>query len=152
MEAKKILEEIKNSNVRYAIVNENNEVYCNLGTHNIMDIYGLDDDNGHFYGVYGDAVGGQIDSRNLSDKAIEKSIEIMLSLGKPVKRSDLVFEEDFKRAFVDRFDAQRLASDFGLSDELKVTDEAERAAIAAAMDEEVERLVMLAMSDDFDTF
>lgn len=53
---------------------------------------------------------------------------------------------------MDRFDAQRLASDFGLSDELKVIDEAERAAIAAAMDEEVERVVMLAMSGDFDTF
>ena len=57
--AKQLLEEIKNNDVSYAIVNEDGAVYCNLGTSNIMDIYGIDGEDGHFYGVYVDTVGGQ---------------------------------------------------------------------------------------------
>ena len=46
--AKQLLEAIKNNDVAYAIVNEDGEVYCNLGTSNIMDIYGHDGEDGHF--------------------------------------------------------------------------------------------------------
>lgn len=101
--AKQLLEEIKNNNIAYAIVNEDGKVYCNLGTSNIMDIYGHDDEDGHFYGVYGDAVGGQLDSRNVSNDAILKAIQLMLGLGEPVKRSELTMGPDFKRTFVDGY-------------------------------------------------
>lgn len=97
--AKQLLEEIKNNNVAYAIVDECGKVYCNKETSNIMDIYGHDSENGHFYGVYGDVVGGQVDSRNVPDETILKAIELMLNLGKPVKRSELPADTDFKRTF-----------------------------------------------------
>lgn len=97
--AKQLLEEIKNNDVAYAIMNEDSKIYCNKETSNIMDIYGYDGEDGHFYGVYGDAVGGQIDSRNVSDDIILKAIELMLDLGKPVKRSELPNDSDFKRTF-----------------------------------------------------
>lgn len=99
IKAKQLLEEIQNNCVAYAIVNKEGEVYCNKETSNIMDIYGHDDENGHFYGVYGDLVGGQVDSRNVSDKAILKAIELMLNLGEPVKRTELPADADFKRTF-----------------------------------------------------
>jgi hypothetical protein len=99
MNAKELLEEIKNNEVQYAIVDDKGAVYCNHETDNIMDIYGLsDEENGHFYGVYGDAVDGQIDSRNASDEVILQAIEFMLALGKAVRRSDLNFS-DFKRTY-----------------------------------------------------
>lgn len=101
--AKELLETIKNNDVAYAIVNEEGAVYCNLGTSNIMDIYGHDGEDGHFYGVYGDAVGGQLDSRNVSDDVILKAIHLMLSLGEPVKRSELSMGSDFKQTFVDGY-------------------------------------------------
>ena len=97
--AKQLLEEIKNNEVSYAIVNEDGKVYCNSETINIMDIYGYDGEDGHFYGVYGDAVGGQIDSRNVSDDVILKAIKLMLGLGEPVKRSELPTDSDFKGTF-----------------------------------------------------
>lgn len=97
--AKQLLEEIKSNDVAYAIINEEGEVYCNKETGNIMDIYGHDDENGHFYGVYGDVVDGQVDSRNVSDKAILKAIELMMGLGKPMKRTELPADADFKRTF-----------------------------------------------------
>ena len=96
---KQLLEEIKNNEVSYAIVNEDGKVYCNSETINIMDIYGYDGEDGHFYGVYGDAVGGQIDSRNVSDDVILKAIKLMLGLGEPVKRSELPTDSDFKGTF-----------------------------------------------------
>lgn len=102
MNAKEILEQIKNNEVQYAIVNDKGDVYCNRDTNNIMDIYGFDDEKeGHFYGVYGDAVDGQIDSRNASDEVILQAIEFMLTLGKAVRRSDLNFS-DFKRTYYQR--------------------------------------------------
>lgn len=101
--AKQLLEEIKNNDVSYAIVNEDGAVYCNLGTSNIMDIYGIDGEDGHFYGVYGDAVGGQLDSRNVPDDVILKAIKLMLGLGEPVKRSELSMGPDFKQTFVDGY-------------------------------------------------
>lgn len=113
--AKQLLEEIKNNDVAYAIVNEDGAVYCNLGTSNIMDIYGLDGEDGHFYGVYGDAVGGQFDSRNVPDDVILKAIKLMLGLGEPVKRSELSMGSDFKQTFVDGyFEAVALMKQFGL--------------------------------------
>ena len=113
--AKELLENIKNNDVAYAIVSEDGAVYCNLGTSNIMDIYGHDGENGHFYGVYGDAVGGQIDSRNVSDDVILKAIHLMLGLGEPVKRSELSMGSDFKRTFVDGyFEAVELMKQSGL--------------------------------------
>lgn len=113
--AKQLLEEIKNSDVSYAIVNEDGAVYCNLGTSNIMDIYGLDGEDGHFYGVYGDAVGGQLDSRNVPDDVILKAIKLMLGLGEPVKRSELSMGSDFKQTFVDGyFEAVELMKQSGL--------------------------------------
>lgn len=101
--AKQLLEEIKNNDVAYAIVNEDGAVYCNCETSNIMDIYGHDGKDGHFYGVYGDAVGGQLDSRNVSDDVILKAIKLMLGLGEPVKRSELSMGSDFKQTFVDGY-------------------------------------------------
>lgn len=101
--AKQLLEEIKNNDVAYAIVNEDGAVYCNLGTSNIMDIYGLDGEDGHFYGVYGDAVGGQLDSRNAPDEVILKAIQLMLGLGEPVKRSELSTGSDFKSTYLNGY-------------------------------------------------
>ena len=101
--AKQLLEEIKNNDVAYAIVNEAGAVYCNLGTSNIMDIYGHDGEDGHFYGVYGDAVAGQLDSRNVSDDVILKAIQLMLGLGEPVKRSELSTGSDFKRTYLNGY-------------------------------------------------
>ena len=113
--AKELLETIKNNDVAYAIVNEDGAVYCNLGTSNIMDIYGYDSEDGRFYGVYGDAVGGQIDSRNASDDVILKAIQLMLGLGEPVKRSELSMGSDFKQTFVDGyFEAVELMKQSGL--------------------------------------
>ena len=113
--AKQLLEEVKNNDVAYAIVNEDRAVYCNCETSNIMDIYGYDDEDGHFYGVYGDAVGGQIDSRNVSDDVILKAIQLMLGLGEPVKRSELTMGPDFKQTFVDGyFEVVELMKQFGL--------------------------------------
>lgn len=101
--AKQLLETIKNNDVSYAIINEDGAVYCNCETSNIMDIYGHDDENDHFYGVYGDAVGGQLDSRNVSDDVILKAIRLMLDLGDPLKRSELSTNSDFKQTFVDGY-------------------------------------------------
>ena len=99
MNATELLEQIKNNEVQYAIVDDKGAVYCNRDTNNIMDIYGLtDEENGHFYGVYGDAVGGQIDSREISDEKILKAIEFMLTLGKAVRRSELNFA-NLKRTY-----------------------------------------------------
>lgn len=99
MNAKELLEQIKNNEVQYAIVDDKGAVYCNQDTDNIMDIYGLtDEEDGHFYGVYSDIL-GQIDSRGADDERILKSIELMLSLGKPVKRSELKHGKDFKRTY-----------------------------------------------------
>lgn len=116
--AKQLLEEIKNNDVAYAIVNENGAVYCNLGTSNIMDIYGHDGEDGHFYGVYGDAVSGQIDSRNVSDDVILKAIRLMLDLGEPLERPEIPTGSDFKQTFVDGyFDVVELMKQFGLIQE-----------------------------------
>lgn len=116
--AKQLLEEIKNNDVAYAIVNENGAVYCNLGTSNIMDIYGHDGEDGHFYGVYGDAVSGQIDSRNVSDDVILKAIRLMLELGEPLERPEIPTGSDFKQTFVDGyFDVVELMKQFGLIQE-----------------------------------
>lgn len=99
MNATELLEQIKNNEVQYAIVNEKGDVYCNEGTDNIMDIYGLtDEEDGHFYGVYSDIL-GQIDSRTSDDERILKAIELMLSLGKAVRRSELPADKDFKRTY-----------------------------------------------------
>ena len=116
--AKQLLEEIKNNDVAYAIVNEDGAVYCNCETSNIMDIYGHDGEDGHFYGVYGDAVGGQLDSRNVSDDVILKAIKLMLGLGEPVKRSELSMGSDFKQTFVDGyFEVVELMKQSGLLQE-----------------------------------
>ena len=68
--AQQLLKDIKNTNVSYAIMDEDNEIYCNKETNNIMDIYGYDNENGHFYGVYSDVVDGQLDSRYFCDEQI----------------------------------------------------------------------------------
>ena len=116
--AKQLLEEIKNNDVAYAIVDEDGAVYCNCKTSNIMDIYGHDGEDGHFYGVYGDAVGGQLDSRNVSDDVILKAIKLMLCLGEPVKRSELSMGSDFKQTFVDGyFEVVELMKQSGLLQE-----------------------------------
>lgn len=116
--AKQLLEEIKNNEVAYAIVKEDGAVYCNLGTSNIMDIYGHDGADGHFYGVYGDAVGGQIDSRNISDDVILKAIQLMLGLGEPVKRSELSTGSDFKPTYLNGyFEVVELMKQSGLLQE-----------------------------------
>ena len=116
--AKQLLEEIKNNDVAYAIVNEAGAVYCNRETSNIMDIYGHDGADGHFYGVYGDAVGGQLDSRNVSDDVILKAIQLMLGLGEPVKRSELSTGSDFKPTYLNGyFEVVELMKQSGLLQE-----------------------------------
>ena len=116
--AKQLLEEIKNNDVAYAIVNEAGAVYCNCETSNIMDIYGHDGEDGHFYGVYGDAVGGQLDSRNVSDDVILKAIQLMLGLGEPVKRSELSTGSDFKPTYLNGyFEVVELMKQSGLLQE-----------------------------------
>lgn len=116
--AKQLLEEIKNNDVAYAIVNEDGAVYCNSETSNIMDIYGHDGEDGHFYGVYGDAVGGQLDSRNVSDDVILKAIQLMLCLGDPVKRSELSTGSDFKPTYLNGyFEVVELMKQSGLLQE-----------------------------------
>ena len=114
--AKQLLEEIKNNDVAYAIVNEDGAVYCNRETSNIMDVYGHDGEDGHFYGVYGDLVDGQIDSRKVSDDVILKAIELMLNFGKPVKRSELPKDADkkFTYYFGDYVELLELHKKFGL--------------------------------------
>lgn len=116
--ANQLLETIKNNDVSYAIVNEDGVVYCNCETSNIMDIYGHDGEDGHFYGVYGDAVGGQLDSRNVSDDVILKAIRLMLDLGEPVERPEIPTGSDFKQTFVDGyFEAVELMKQSGLLQE-----------------------------------
>ena len=116
--AKQLLEEIKNNEVAYAVVNEDGSVYCNCETSNIMDIYGHDGEDGHFYGVYGDAVGGQLDSRNVSDDVILKAIQLMLGLGEPVKRSELSTGSDFKPTYLNGyFEVVELMKQSGLLQE-----------------------------------
>lgn len=116
--AKQLLEEIKNNDVAYAIVKEDGAVYCNLGTSNIMDIYGHDGEDGHFYGVYGDAVGGQLDSRNVPDDVILKAIQLMIGLGEPVKRSKLSTGSDFKPTYLSGyFESVELMKQSGLLQE-----------------------------------
>ncbi len=116
--AKQLLEEIKNNDVAYAIVNEDGAVYCNCETSNIMDIYGHDGEDGHFYGVYGDAVSGQLDSRNVSDDVILKAIQLMLGLGDPVKRSELPTGSDFKQTYLNGyFEVVELMKQSGLLQE-----------------------------------
>ena len=106
--AKQLLEEIKNNDVAYAIVNEAGAVYCNCETSNIMDIYGHD----------GDAVGGQLDSRNVSDDVILKAIQLMLGLGEPVKRSELSTGSDFKPTYLNGyFEVVELMKQSGLLQE-----------------------------------
>ena len=116
--AKQLLEDIKNTEVAYAIANEAGAVYCNCETSNIMDIYGHDGEDGHFYGVYGDAVGGQLDSRNVSDDVILKAIQLMLGLGEPVKRSELSTGSDFKPTYLNGyFEVVELMKQSGLLQE-----------------------------------
>lgn len=116
--AKQLLEEIKNNDVAYAIVKEDGAVYCNLSTSNIMDIYGHDGEDGHFYGVYGDAVGGQLDSRNVPDDVILKAIQLILGLGEPVKRSELSTGSDFKPTYLSGyFESVELMKQSGLLQE-----------------------------------
>lgn len=116
--AKELLDSIKSNDMAYAIVNEDGAVYCNRETSNIMDIYGHDSEDGHFYGVYGDAVGGQIDSRNVSDDVILKAIRLMLVLGEPVERSEIPTGSDFKQTFVDGyFEVVELMKQSGLLQE-----------------------------------
>nr|DAX73200.1 MAG TPA: ATP-dependent DNA helicase [Caudoviricetes sp.] len=121
--AKQLLETIKNNDVAYAIVNEDGAVYCNSETSNIMDIYGHDGEDGHFYGIYGDAVGGQLDSRNVSDDVILKGIQLMLGLGEPVKRSELSTGSDFKPTYLNGyFEVVELIKQSGLLQEQEEND------------------------------
>ena len=116
--AKQLLEEIKNNDVAYAVVNKDGAVYCNCETSNIMDIYGHDGEDGHFYGVYGDAVGGQLDSRNVPDDVILKAIQLMIGLGEPVKRSELSTGSDFKPTYLSGyFESVELMKQSGLLQE-----------------------------------
>ena len=116
MNAKELLEEIKRNEGSYVIVNEEGEIYRNTETSNLMDVYGYGDDDDHFYGVYGDLVDGQIDSRRVSDDVILKAIEMMLSFGKPVKRSELPKDADkkFTYYFGDYVELLELHKKFGL--------------------------------------
>lgn len=58
------------------------------GTNNYQEIYNNKDD-GHYYGVYGQAIGGQIDSRTHTDEQIKDAIQKILTLGNIVPRKSL---------------------------------------------------------------
>lgn len=84
-QAFKMYEELRLKNdVDYAIV-LNDKVLVNHDTDNINGIFSQ---NGYF-GVYGDVIGGQIDTRDSSFGEVLDAIKKILSYGKPVKRSEV---------------------------------------------------------------
>lgn len=92
MDAKKLLEEIKANKIQYAIQSSDGNIYCNKDTNNIMDIFGIESEGRHIYGVYTDIVDNtflQFDNRNADDELILVIIEELLKLGNPVDRSAL---------------------------------------------------------------
>lgn len=60
---------------------EGKYLLTNTDTGNRQSIYNYKNDEEHFYGVYGELVGGQIDSRKNTDEEILSAIEKMLSVG-----------------------------------------------------------------------
>lgn len=68
---------------------EGNYLLTNSDTQIKQGIYNYKTDTEHYYGVYGDLVGGQIDSRKNTDKEILSGIEKMLSVGNIIKRRKL---------------------------------------------------------------
>ncbi|MEI2419424.1 hypothetical protein V6O07_04060, partial [Arthrospira platensis SPKY2] len=59
----------------------------NSDTGNRQNIYNYKDEDIHFYGVYGELVYGQIDSRKNTDEEILAAIEKMLSIGNLADRN-----------------------------------------------------------------
>lgn len=86
MKAQEILSYIKdNKEASLVIMNDQGEILANKDTTNLQDIYST----GESYGVYGDVVNGQVDSRNEDDEVILKQIEKALMLGTVINRNDL---------------------------------------------------------------
>ncbi|HEM3698669.1 TPA: hypothetical protein U1C85_001746 [Streptococcus suis] len=106
MDAKKLFEEIKTNKIQYAIQSSDGNIYCNKDTNNIMDIFGIENEGKHIYGVYTDIVDNaflQFDNRNADDELILTIIEELLKLGKPIDRRTLPndFEATFHFGFVE---------------------------------------------------
>ncbi|HFU4227867.1 TPA: hypothetical protein ACGO8V_002332 [Streptococcus suis] len=92
MNAKEILNRIKNNKIQFAIQKEDGSIYCNKDTNNIMDIFGLENEEQHIYGVYTDIFDNtftQYDNRNTDDDFILAVIDKLLEFGEPVDRSTL---------------------------------------------------------------
>lgn len=92
MNAKEILDQIKNNKIQFAIQKEDGSIYCNKDTSNIMDIFGVDNEGQHIYGVYTDILDNtftQYDNRNADDDFILIVIEKLLEFGNPIDRSTL---------------------------------------------------------------
>lgn len=111
MNAKELLEEIKNNEVQYAIVDDKGAVYCNHETDNIMDIYGfVDEKEGHFYGVWGshdiglmaNIVAELVDS-GMSDAKVMKSLGMdadeLLRLKQVSGLASLFADKDFSKSW-----------------------------------------------------
>lgn len=84
-EALAILDLLKNKKVELIVKNDKNAYLSNGATDNLQSVFSFD----FGYGVYGDVVDGQIDSRNDSDTSILKAIESMLTYGPLVDKSEL---------------------------------------------------------------
>ena len=90
--AGELLDRMKHSKpFEYNIRLDHNGDYLLLNdlTGNKQAIYNYKDDNEHFYGVYGDLVGGQIDSRNNTDDEIQQAIIKMLTAGNIVQNNTI---------------------------------------------------------------
>lgn len=100
MDAKSLLNTIKTNEIQYAIQDENGQIYCNKDTDNIMDIFGINEDGSHIYGIYTDIIDNtflQFDNRNADDELILSIIEELLKLGKPIDRNTL--PKNFKQTY-----------------------------------------------------
>lgn len=94
--AKEILIQIKSNDIQYFIQEDSGKVYANKDTNKIMDIYGLNENSNHYYGVYSDIDDNNVDSRQNTDDEILNVIENMLVFGKPINRALLPKDADLK--------------------------------------------------------
>lgn len=90
IKAGELLDWMKNSNKRFNYVIKKDGYYLkNSDTGNFQEIYSMENEEGHFYGVYGDVVNGQVDSRTHADTEIKQAIVKMLSEGNIVDRNEI---------------------------------------------------------------
>lgn len=93
IKASELLDKMKHSHsFEYVIVTNktNKTLLKNQGTGNLQSIYNIHNNGIHYYGVYGDIVNGQLDSRKSTDKEIKMGIKKMLRRGNLELRTDLI--------------------------------------------------------------